>query len=247
MSLPLYLLTLLFTVPFHAFACEGECIVGVTKVFLNSYSTPVYNIFNTIANQIEQSIIPSHSRTESSLDYISPILSGYEQQCYAGMETAIFPSYFHGKCQDQNGALPQGCPNPDCPVVCGTPGSLVHFYSKLRRIAFSQTQQLLTNLSKPDSDTYKAVESTVLKYINKPIPRMIRRRRDLPFALDQESSPLAKRAEDAKGKLRTIMDRVPSTLEVLCGGISSNDGGSDDELVNCSWKTNITGYILKFP
>ncbi|OJA19198.1 hypothetical protein AZE42_10786 [Rhizopogon vesiculosus] len=31
------------------------------------------------------------------------------------LETAIFPRYFHGKCQDANGVDAPGCPNPDCP------------------------------------------------------------------------------------------------------------------------------------
>ena len=63
------------------------------------------------------------------------------------METAIFPSYFHGKCQ-VNGVNPPGCPNPDCPVVCGTPGSLVHFFPTLRGIAYNQTRKRLDDLAK---------------------------------------------------------------------------------------------------
>jgi len=240
-----------FALPAVVLACEGECIVGITKAFLRSYSTPVYHIFNTIAGQIEQSIIPSSNKASSSFDYIGAILSGYEQQSYEGMENAIFPSHFHGKCQDENDVNPPGCPKPDCPVVCGTPGSLVHFYVDLRRIAFSQTQQLLISLFDPGSDTYKAVEKTVLKYANQPIPRMMRRRRDLAFAsapglIDYESSLLEKRAGDVKVLLKQIMGRVPPMLGNLCGGVSDGDA-TQDELPACSWEDDMRNYILTFP
>lgn len=170
------------------------------------------------------------------------------------METGIFPSYFHGKCQLPNGPLnPPGCPNPDCPIICGTPGSLVHFYARLRRIAFTQTRNLLEDMTKPDSKTYKSVEKTVLKYANRPIPRMIRRRKDLGFAngSDYESSLLAKRAEDTKERLAPIMRHLSSMLGDLCGGLGLGPGGVedavDDELLNCSWKDNMTGLILSYP
>ncbi|RPD61479.1 hypothetical protein L227DRAFT_574555 [Lentinus tigrinus ALCF2SS1-6] len=89
-------------------------------------------------------------------------MSAYEKQSYSGMEDAIFPSFFHGKCLDDDGNTPPGCPNPDCPVVCGTPGSMVHFYSKLRYIAFNQTYHLLEALAAPGSDTYQKVEDMVM-------------------------------------------------------------------------------------
>ncbi|KZV75881.1 hypothetical protein PENSPDRAFT_680614 [Peniophora sp. CONT] len=41
---------------------------------------------------------------------------------------------FRGKYQQDDGE-PEGCPNPDCPVVCGIPGSLVDIYSTLRFFA----------------------------------------------------------------------------------------------------------------
>ena len=47
--------------------------------------------------------------------------------------------------------MPKGCPNPDCPVVCGTPGSLVHFYPKLRYIVFNNTRHVLETLVNPKS------------------------------------------------------------------------------------------------
>ena len=90
-------------------------------------------------------------------------MAAYHKQAYKGMENAIFPSYFHGKCLDETGVTPPGCPNPDCPIVCGTPGSLVHFFPKLRYIAFNQTYHLLQKLSTPGSETYQQVEDMVLQ------------------------------------------------------------------------------------
>ncbi len=103
---------------------------------------------------------------ETSLGYLKPILSAYHKQSYDDMETAIFPSYFHGKCLDENGNTPAGCPNPDCPVVCGTPGSMVHFYPKLRYIAHNQTSHLLEALATPGSHTYQQVEDAVVAAAN---------------------------------------------------------------------------------
>lgn len=200
------------------------------------------------ANEIEQTIIPSHAHAESPLDYISALLSNYEQQAYLTMETGIFPSYFHGKCQLPNGPMnPPGCPNPDCPIVCGTPGSLIHFYARLRRIAFTQTRILLEDMTKPDSKTYKRVEKTVLNYANRPIPRMLQRKKDFHY----ETSLLEKRAEDAKEKLAPIMRHLSSMLSDLCGGLAGANVGVedavDDELPNCSWKDKMTGLILSYP
>ena len=59
------------------------------------------------------------------MQFLQPITQTYANRSYDGMEHAIFPSFFHGKCLDSKGREPDGCPNPDCPIVCGTPGSLV--------------------------------------------------------------------------------------------------------------------------
>ena len=36
------------------------------------------------------------------MKYLEPIIDAYKANAYAGMETAIFPSYFHGKCQQES-------------------------------------------------------------------------------------------------------------------------------------------------
>lgn len=151
------------------------------------------------------------------------------------METAIFPSYFHGKCQREDGSEPVGCPDPDCPVVCGTPGSLVHFYSKLRSIAFDDTNQLLRDLSSPGNDTYNAVKQLVLAdaHANTHTPRMLRRYNRASVSLHPH---LAKR-DDAEAELEQIMKQIPSLLEAACGG---------DSLSGCSWQPEMVDYILSF-
>lgn len=89
-------------------------------------------------------------------------MSAYHKMAYQSLETAIFPDFFHGKCLDADDKVPPNCPNPDCPIVCGTPGSLVHFYSKLRWIVFNETYHTLEKLSTPGTDAYQQVEQSVL-------------------------------------------------------------------------------------
>lgn len=114
---------------------------------------------------------------ETTKTYLEPFLTAYRTQAYQNMETGIFPSYFHGKCLDKNGQEPAGCPDPDCPVVCGTSGSMAHFYPRLRYIAFNQTCRLLEKLSSANSPSYNRVETLVLDASRSPPPPDERRRR----------------------------------------------------------------------
>jgi hypothetical protein len=189
-------------------------------------------------------MLPEHPGLVTSMNYLQPIADAYHNEAYNGMETAIFPSYFHGKCQ-QDGVDPPGCPNPDCPVVCGTPGSLVHFYGKLRYIAFNQTRYLLKTLATPGSDAYSQVEQNVLNAAtsNGKARRMIR--------IYQRASPygtvplfLTKREEDAKIKLKEIMTTISPMLLETCGGL---DDGETNGLPDCSWESAMKEYILTFP
>ncbi len=111
------------------------------------------------------------------MTYLEPIVAAYRTQAYQSMETGIFPSFFHGKCLDKKGQVPAGCPNPNCPVVCGTPGSMVHFFPELRYIAYNQTCHLLEKLSRPNSPSYNRVETLVLAASRTPLPPDERRRR----------------------------------------------------------------------
>ncbi|KAL1743522.1 hypothetical protein HDZ31DRAFT_40696 [Schizophyllum fasciatum] len=127
--------------PTLALACEGECIVGITEAWISNYSMPLHFVWRETAQRLS-SLVQGTPDAHQGSQYLAPIVHAYTNASYEGMRTAIFPSFFHGKCQ-QNGVDPPGCPNPDCPVVCGTPGSLVHFYPTLRQIAHNETVALL--------------------------------------------------------------------------------------------------------
>jgi hypothetical protein len=171
------------------------------------------------------------------------------------MRTAIFPSYFHGKCQ-QNGVEPQGCPNPDCPVVCGTPGSLVHFFPTLRFIAFKSTRDTLQRLCSPGSDEYKKTENAVARAATTTRKSGSKQRRVSTFS-DGVGGELVhgvpsrknfqyvrKREEDVGKAFKEIMRQVPDLLEQVCGGKPTEDGSA---LPDCSWEAAMKAFILTFP
>jgi hypothetical protein len=180
------------------------------------------------ANQISAKLIPSHSQTSPPLKYLAPLIDAYNKAAYAALENAIFPSYFHGKCQNADGVDPKGCPNPDCPVVCGTPGSLVHFYAKLRSIAYEETSKMLVTLSSPGSDSYKAVERAVLADAG----GGERNRR-----YGRAAVPMSRRADSLQDGLRAIMEEIEKLLEEACG----------EGLAACSWEVAMKEFILSFP
>ena len=260
-----------------ALGCEGECIVNVTRFILRSYSTPVYNVFRGVVShhphsllslsniteqsgEIENSMIPSSSRAADTLDYITPLLSSYEGNGYSLLENAIFPSYFHGKCEDPTtGITPTGCPNPSCPVVCGTPGSMVYHFPKLRRIAFDTMHAMLLEHTREGSDTYNAVLKTVKRFTGTPtaaasnltarsVPRIFWARRDLDLLLPEyESMHSAKRVDDVGSTLKSILESIPMRLADACGTVGPDANGSADELQECSWEAETLAYISQFP
>lgn len=186
------------------------------------------------ANKIASRILPqqTYPLTNTPLAYLAPFLVAWRQEAPAALETAIFPSYFHGKCQVHhsaaNGSIdgevePSGCPNPDCPVVCGTPGSMVHFYRTLRKIAFDAAQEVLKRITAPDSDTYKQVEAAVLEAAQ--------------GNLKSRMGPKVAR-RGLEEQLRSIVDEIPAELERRCGGSG---------LPKCSWEAAMKEYILSFP
>ena len=174
------------------------------------------------------------------------------------METAIFPSYFHGKCEDPTtGVPPAGCPNPSCPVVCGTPGSMAYHFPKLRRIAFDTVHAMLFEHTRESSETYGAVERAVKRFAvtqaasnvtTRSIPRIFWARKDLDLFLPEyESTFLTKRADDIGAKLKPILESIPERLARACGYVGPNEDGTTDELQGCSWEAETVEYILSFP
>lgn len=173
------------------------------------------------------------------------------------MENAIFKSYFHGKCQDPTtGIDPTGCPNPDCPVVCGTPGSIVHFYSKFRSLAFEATVHLFDEITKPSSAAYHKFEEGVISATSSSSSvgnkqRIVRFMRKTAWLAESrvdfgKSKRIEKRADskDIRNKLQTILQKFQSELETTCGGKGESDS---NEFPSCSWEAEFKKYILSFP
>jgi hypothetical protein len=177
-------------------------------------------------------MIPPHACPGDPLELLLPVKTAYDTHAYASLEHAIFPSYFHGKCQI-NGVNPSGCPNPDCSVVCGTPGSLVHFYPKLRSIVFEDTRGLLANATKPNSPSYKVVEKRVLDAAERGVHRMVKVRRG-----SARVAEMKKRQDNLKSSLRAIMGETSELLKEACGG---------EGLPLCSWARQMKAFILRYP
>jgi hypothetical protein len=184
------------------------------------------------------------------MSYLRPIISAYDGSSYDGMKIAIFPSYFHGKCQ-RNGIEPPGCPNPDCPVVCGTPGSLVHFFPTLRFIAFNYTRGALQQLCSPGHEAYTQAERAVVEAAGASYGRGDEQRRAPWFVSGAgELAPrrkfpyVWKREENVKKEFEATMKQVPKLLEQACGGDPSEGVNA---LSKCSWETAMKAFFLTFP
>ncbi|KAG1798980.1 uncharacterized protein HD556DRAFT_1232048 [Suillus plorans] len=234
MQLILPVLSLLLA-PVAVTACEGDCIVDITNEYLNRYE----NILLTTLQNLEstfQFIIALHRR-ENSIVYFAPVLQAYNITAYNSLEKAIFPSYFHGKCQDANGVNPPGCPNPDCPKVCGTPGSMVHFYPTLVRIVFDGTTDLLANLTAPGSKPYNQIQQTVMADVNKGHrKRMENLSRIMP--LRNRAAIQASSTHSIQQGLKKIMKELRPTMLETCGG---------SNLSLCSWEQPMKEFILQYP
>ncbi|KAF8842957.1 hypothetical protein BDN67DRAFT_965130 [Paxillus ammoniavirescens] len=230
MVLKLHLIAFLIA-PVAVLACEGECIIGITNEFLNLYSSPITNALQNMADQINAKIVPPSGRRQDAISYFTPVLTAYNKTAYPELRDAIFPRYFHGKCQDANGVDPPGCPNPDCPKVCGTPGSLVHFYGILETIVFNQTCGLLTNLTSPGSKSYKQVQAMVLADASKGQRRALSK-------VSRFARVRSRGTTKAQKDLRDIMKGFPAMMMNACG---------DHGLSQCSWETDMKRFILKYP
>ncbi|KAF8069023.1 hypothetical protein FPV67DRAFT_1561742 [Lyophyllum atratum] len=238
----------LFVLPTFVLACEGECIVGITQAFLSNYTTPITILFDQMANQIATKIIPNRRYASPPISIFEPILSAYHKDAYTGLENAIFPSYFHGKCQQPDQEHPDGppinpvgCPNPDCPVVCGTPGSMVHFYSELRFIAFNETRVSLQAAASLGSKAYQAVERNIMREAD----HQVRLGKRSAASLGGTRMPRQRRQEQKmKNELREIINELPGMFLEICGGTRA---GVTNGLPLCSWKEPMKAYILSFP
>ncbi|EGO29849.1 hypothetical protein SERLADRAFT_365854 [Serpula lacrymans var. lacrymans S7.9] len=231
MRLVLFSILSLLAAPAAVLSCEGECIVGITNQFITLYAETVSSVMDNIASQICKDVAPQ-TPTASCSAYVQPLMDAWNSSMYNPMEHAIFPSYFHGKCQNAQGVDPPGCPNPDCPVVCGTPGSLVHFYSTLQNIVFDTVNGFLVNNTKPNSDVYNEIKKAVTAGSSTSSRRALG-----PPARPYPPS-IRPRAGTIDKSLQSIFKGLPHLLQQDCGGPG---------LPNCSWETYMKKFILSYP
>ncbi|KAG1823648.1 uncharacterized protein BJ212DRAFT_1533144 [Suillus subaureus] len=225
MKLILLMLSLLLA-PVAVTACEGDCIVDITNEYLSRYQNVLLTTFQNL-----------ESRRENPIVYFAPVLTAYNLTAYNSLEKAIFPGYFHGKCQDANGVNPPGCPNPDCPKVCGTPGSMVHFYPTLIKIVFDETTSLLANLTAPGSKPYNHIQQTIMADVDKgQKKRMENLSRIMP--LRSRAAIQGKSTHSIQQGLKKIMKELRPTMLETCGG---------SNLSFCSWEQPMKEFILQYP
>ncbi|KAJ6473611.1 hypothetical protein C8R47DRAFT_716651 [Mycena vitilis] len=230
MRLSLLSVFVFLAVPLRVIACEGDCITGVTAAWKDNYTEPVHNVSWDTAKTIARTFSLSSAEIPSLM---GPIINAYESNCFEALEFAIFPSYFHGKCLTSAGVEPKGCPNPDCPIVCGTPGSLVHFYSTLRSIAFNETSHKLTDAAVTSQPALMEIITRKMSLETAPGPRLLRYRRSTTG--DSSASRIA--AKDVGSVLLGILQKIGELLRARCG----------EDLRSCSWEDEMKKYILSFP
>ncbi|CAA7264415.1 unnamed protein product [Cyclocybe aegerita] len=230
-------------------ACEGECISGITNALLGNYTAPMTDALSEIAQEIVDDIIHSNRNYPAPpLSYLSPLIDEYNKRAYDHMVQTVFKGYFHGKCQNPTTNIdPPGCPNPDCPVVCGTPGSIVHFYSKFRYLAFDSTCRLMDEIIDPSSEAYQKVNEAVMADAGSSESK--RTRRPLRFirrggSEDEDLRGELVEVERREDQLVALLRQFCSKLTVLCGGTES---GQTNGLPFCSWEESFKRYILTFP
>ncbi|KAF7360488.1 hypothetical protein MVEN_00779500 [Mycena venus] len=226
-------------VPLRILACEGDCITNTTTAICDRYKHPVgEEIIHTFK------LVPlSGSAPVSPPSLMIPITNCYSNNSWSAMRQNIFPGYFHGKCLDRNGNEPAGCPNPNCPIVCGTPGSMVHFYSIFVSIAHNTTCSSLMSCADPNSESYRALEKRVTTHMSEsrlqtgPGPQILRYRRPSVFEDEKPAaSPITKK--DIEPALTRILAKFPEVLVKCCGG---------SDLPSCTWARQMHALILSYP
>jgi hypothetical protein len=193
--------------------------------------------------------LPESGGSRPPIAITSSILNAYRKDGSPQMLQAIFPSFFHGKCQREDpdnpgGPLinPPGCPNSDCPVVCGTPGSMCHFYPKLRYIAFNATKHFLTSCSHPESAVFKETQKNVVQGIEE--TRQQERKRSWMARRGIGAMVQKSDLNEINNVLQEVLGNLAKLLEKQCGGTGT---GVTNGLPNCSWESEMKKYILSFP
>ncbi|KAF7325344.1 hypothetical protein MVEN_02635100 [Mycena venus] len=231
-------------VPLRVLACEGDCITGTTTAICDRYKHPVARAVDKIGEEIIHTFklaLPGSTVSPPSL--MKPIMDCHSNNSWSAMRQNIFPGRFHGKCLDHNGNEPAGCPNPNCPIICGTPGSMVHFYSIFVSIAYNTTCSSFMSCADPNSESYRALEKRVTTHMPESRlqtgsgPQILRYRR--PSVIEDEkpaASPIARK--DIRSALTHILAKFPEALAECCGG---------SDLSSCTWAREMKTHILSYP
>ncbi|TFK73523.1 hypothetical protein BDN72DRAFT_956518 [Pluteus cervinus] len=230
-------LCFLLALPEMVSACEADCQQGITNAIIGNYSSIVDSALFRLGREDDQDIAKALTKqcgyspklspdlynnaaplSSYRTRYLSAIQNEYHTRVFPALKYKLFNKYFHGKCQ-VNGTNPAGCPNPDCPVVCGTPGSMIHFYPKVVSISFDTIQSILRETTAPFSKANVAVEKKALA----------------------DSSKGGKYCHSKNGLRREVkkdLAAFPAQLIQACGGPG---------LFECSWEAKMKEYILTFP
>ncbi|EKM77380.1 hypothetical protein AGABI1DRAFT_130463 [Agaricus bisporus var. burnettii JB137-S8] len=237
MVYPRILILLTLAIFQWALACETECKDGVTNVFVGNYSSPVHQVFRKLGERLSDRL----SLNEDPQYYLQPINDTFHKEAYDFIQNAIF-SRFHGKCQDvTTGINPIGCPNPSCPVICGTPGSLVYHYPELEAIVHTAVKALLVQIAKPSSPAYSNSSSRIYQAYHS--NNMVRSWLRFSPAHVPGTYGVSDR-HTLNQSLSGVFRDIPSLLDNECGGPRKD---APHTFPRCSWKKTMTKYILRFP
>ncbi|THV01865.1 hypothetical protein K435DRAFT_963381 [Dendrothele bispora CBS 962.96] len=148
----------LFALPAIVSACEEDCQKGSTQEVLRGLSPIVHDHIEKlgVALHAEFNLAPD------APDCLDTFRNTYQEDCQPATKDAIF-SIFHGKCL-RDGVTPEGCPNPDCDVICGTPGSMNHFIDLLLGSACQGQVAIVKAYAQKDHPVYKGIVDHVKKY-----------------------------------------------------------------------------------
>ncbi|KAF9269635.1 hypothetical protein L218DRAFT_280554 [Marasmius fiardii PR-910] len=245
---PLCIFSVVALVLSSVYACEEICKSGTISKIMDKYTTDVLEPYFL---RKEKELQVSHS--------LDPLRIAIKLDCPGVLIANVF-GHFRGKCQ-RNGVTPEGCPNPDCPSRCGTPGSMVHFYSTLRRLAFESFFDVIKNHTDTASPTYRQIQARVeqgresrkretpMRFQPRPdanhdvsLPILYMRQ---PFEIQPDvDRALNSKRERHSTHVAVSLGRIPSELETICGRLSKE---SETDLKHCSWRTEMTKFILQYP
>ncbi|KAI3622363.1 hypothetical protein WG66_015729 [Moniliophthora roreri] len=237
------LIVALFTVPALIYACEEHCMNGTSDEFKRRYSPIFLNFFK----QAEKDLGVPNS--------LQPLWAAWDGAASDCLRETIF-HHFRGKCQ-RNGIEPEGCPNPSCPVRCGTPGSMVYHYPILERLAFIAVHNTYSNLTQPNSHVVQQIRDRVSNSKSKRDiaymrfqPRAYAHDVPLPFYFMREPFTIRSSADEglytreSPGHLEVVLEKLAVGLKQHCGYEEHSTKGLADR---CSWKEEMKEFILQYP